>query len=39
MLQTLAISVDSVFLLIDKFFPGIILLSMPNEVLFFEKNI
>ncbi len=39
MLQTLVISMDSVFLLIDKFILRIILLSMPKEGLIVKKII
>ena len=37
--ETLAISIDSVFLLIDIFILGIILLSMPKEGLILKKII
>ena len=39
MLQTLVISMDSVFLLIDIFICRIILLLMPKEVLIMNKII
>ena len=39
MLQTLVISMDSVFLLIDIFIPRIILLLMPKEGLILKKII
>ena len=39
MLQTLVISIDSVFLLIDIFILGIILLLMPKEGLILKKII
>ena len=39
MLQTLVISMDSVFLLIDLFILRIILLLMPNEGLIVKKII
>jgi len=39
MLQTLVISMDSVFLLIDIFILRIILLLMPKEVLIVKKII
>ena len=39
MLQTLVISMDSVFLLIDIFIPRVILLLMPKEGLILKKII
>ena len=39
MLQTLVISIDSVFLLIDIYILGIILLLMPKDCLILKKII